>query len=1196
MPNAEYLKNKSGETFYPVVNVKSILFDGSSDSQPYTYTDLKQNVYNTIYALNTSTPDTVVAEFIVPAFEYETNRTNFFDIHNSNSDSNNSDSNAAILSDAGVHGIRIKNGTLQLTLNGAWKSTAPGPDSYKPAKVTKFRAVLGEKVAYSKPNDVGDSYYALTWTDPAEIENQTWAGTKIIRIATYKLYSSDIEKFYNLGSSVLTDSTYGKYCTLILDSKVKNKYKTNRFIDNFQEYLMGFVDKTITPIDTGNSTDEDILKYSLSKIYYMVIPYSEDGFEGTPTIYKAKDFGLGFSDDSIRSKYTPGRYCDFENNQTYYVGQNVIINPTPDRTISQWSYDKTKIQRYMNSATRVIVDKDGYVLGAFINPWGTTDEPENPMELKKIATKVDTVINATMICADSEAYENYDCNFELQDKNKPGEAYVSVSANQNFDVYGIGPTYGSDMSWLQKQVDAFVNYPTITPVSATIPANCTVSNGDYVIDKSFKEVTIDDSTANIYFRKWVYDPTGTKHKWKVKAKKYKSGEVVPVDIMVLQTLKYYKITVLETGDYNTVKKAIYSISDRPLDGYKPHPAFIQMINGKAVVVPYILTSAFPCTVVENSDNTTKAIRDCNIAPYYADADATSLVSSITDDKWSTVSSNMEIRSIPNVPPTVIASPKRIELLANKKSTEIKWRGIGYAQFALTQLRMLIELGTTNVDTLLHNHNDPASISATVLNKNGEDIKKYCWGTKYSPFMLCFPNSLPYNSFGGGFSSYSNTKYYNSTQNWRSASGSSEGTWNPDLIEGTSINYPGSLSNVNSDNKEMDIRINTNWHNELRYILQYSNSDRGNSDYKVEFVKTKSADIVSPGATWAMGNETAITYSIGALSMSANPNRNTNNSESWSQGSESIEPGITKIQGWKYRDDVIHSNPIDGSVITPLQRHFIGTIIPEQVSVTYSVLPAITSRADGTNTDGQTTVGPGEQKSANSDIIRCSIGKQILTPVFSFHGEENFGWGNYTPFNEDTIASYRGVFSMAPYHSRCMALLRGIAEADTEITSAVSKDFGYVFDHTESSGSTANYFKITCFGYQRRNDSAAYCSWKYPRLSDTRAFPWVINTRGNSGYYDTLNKVVETKITGDTSDILGVIMSSSSTDYNMGGESDTNWSYKHVSMFASAGWTGMALNSLNYDLNTAGLSYADTLKDNTTPEIGNYQPRIYTYPQ
>ena len=305
---------------------------------------------------------------------------------------------------------------------------------------------------------------------------------------------------------------------------------------------------------------------------------------------------------------------------------------------------------------------------------------------------------------------------------------------------------------------------------------------------------------------------------------------------------------------------------------------------------------------------------------------------------------------------------------------------------------------------------------------------------------------------------------------------------------------------------------------------------------------------------------------------------------------------TKIQGWKYRDNVIQSKPIDGSVITPLQRHFIGTIIPEQVSVTYSVLPAITSRADGTNTDGQTTVGPGEQKSANSDIIRCPIGKQILTPVFSFHGEENFGWGNYTPFNEDTIASYRGVFSMAPYYSRGMALLRGIAEEDTEITSAVSKDFGYVFDHTETSGSKANYFKITCFGYQPRNDGAEYCSWKYPRLSDTRAFPWVINTRGNSGYSDTLNKVVETKITGDTSDILGVIMSSSSTDYNMSGENDTNWSYKHVSMFASAGWTGMALNSLNYDLNTAGLSYADTLKDNTTPEIGNYQPRIYTYPQ
>nr|DAP04703.1 MAG TPA: hypothetical protein [Herelleviridae sp.] len=1188
MPNAEYLKNKSGETFYPVVNEGSILFAGSTDNQPYTYTDLKQHVYNTIHTLYKSTIPSFDTRFDKTYNSYSINRTNFFDIHNSNVGSD-----SAILSDAGVHGIRIKNGTLQLTFNGEWKSTKPGPDAYKSVKVTKFRAVLGEKVAYSKPNDLGDSYFSITWTDPGEVKNQTWAGTKIIRIATYKFYSSELKKFYSLGSSVLTDATYGKYCTLILDSKVKNKYQTNGFIDNIQEYLMGFVDKTKTPIDTNNSTDEDILKDSYSRIFYMVIPYSEDGLEGASTIYSAPDFGLNYFDEiQIKYKYTASRYCDFENKQTYYVGQNAIASPTPNRTVGQWACDRTEIQRNMNGATRVIVDKDGYVIGAFINPWGTTNKPENPIELKKSATKVNTVIKATMVCADSDAYENYDCNFELQDENKPDEAYVSVGANQNYDVYGIGPNDGADMSWLQKQVDAFVNYPTITPVSATIPANCTVSNNDYVIDKSFKEVTIDDTASKITFRKWVYDPTGTKHKWKAQSKQYKSGEVVPVDIMVLQTLKYYKITVLETGIQNTVKKAVYSISEKPLDGYKPHPAFIQMINGKAVVVPYILTSAFPCTVVDNSDNTTKVIGDCGNAPYYL-ATASSIVSPNDDVVWSDISAKMEIRSIPNVPPTVISSPKRIESLANKKSTEIKWRGIGYAQFALTQLRMLIELGTTSVDTLLHNHNDPSSISATVLNKKGEDIKKYCWGTRYSPFMLCFPNSLPYNSFGGGFSKDSNTEYYNSTQGWRNATGTPEGTWNPDLIAGTSINYPGSTSNVNSDYKEMDHRINTNWHNELRYVLQTSNSERAVNDSYVEFVKAKSADIVTPGATWAMGNETAITYSIGALSMSAN--RNGNHGGYWTSVGEVNEADeVIDVNGWKNREK--YMTPIDGSAITSLQKYFTGTIIPEQVSVTYSVLPAITSRADGTNTDGQTTVGPGEQKSDDSDIIRCSIGKQILTPVFSFHGEENFGWGNYTPFNEDTIASYSGVYSMGPYHSRGMAMLYSIAETTTEITSAVSSDFGYVYGYTVPSGSRERYFNITCFGIRRRNDSAAYCSWKYPKLSDTKAFPWVINTRGNSCYYDSLGKSEETEITGNTSDILGVIMASSPTEYNMGGKSDENWSYKHVSVFASAGWTGMALNSLNYDLNTSYLSYADTLKDNTTPEIGNYQPRIYTYPQ
>lgn len=1170
MPNAEYLKNKSGETFYPVVNVRSILFAGSSDSKPYTYTDLKQHVYNTLNDLNTSTPNAFSTAYGVHSSKYNANKTNFFDIHNSNYGSD-----SAILSDAGVHGIRIKGGTLQFKLNGAWRSTLPGPDAYKSAKVTKFRAVLGEKVAYSKPNDVGDSYYALTWTDPAEVETQTWAGTKIIRIATSKLQSSDIEKFYNLGSSVLTDATYGKYCTLILDSKVKNKYKTNRFIDNFQEYLMGFVDKTKTPIDTNNSTDTDILNDSSSYIYYMVIPYSEDGFEGTPTIYLASDFGLGYS-NSINYKYTPGRYCDFENNQTYYVGQNVITSPTPDRTIIQWTYDRVQIQRYMNGATRVIVDKDGYILGAFNNPWGKEYEPKNPIDLKTQATKVKTVQESLTACYDSYAYENYDYNFELQDKDKPGKTWLNLDETSTSDVYGIGPTPYTDMSWLQKQVDNFVNYPNITPVSVTIPANSTFSSDgqhvQHIIDKSFKEVTIDDSASKVVFRKWVYDPTGTKHKWKAQAKKYTSGEVVPVDIMVLQTLKYYKITVLETGDYNTVKKAIYSISDRPLDGYKPHPAFIQMINGKAVVVPYILTSAFPCTVVDNSDTTTTALFECAYAPYYG-VSSDSLVSPMSDDEWIAVSSNMEIRSIPNVPPTVIASPKRIESLANKKSTEIKWRGIGYAQFALTQLRMLIELGTTSVDTLLYNHKDPSSISDTVLNKDGEDIKKYCWGTRYSPFMLCFPNSLPYNSFGGKTVTKSvngiEVTYYNASQSWKSSG--NLGLFGS--ISDTSSNYPGSGSNVNSENIGMDTRINTNWHNELRYVLQWYNS--ANSGFK--FVKTKSADLVTPGATWAMGNETAITYSIGALSLGARACPYGDDG-SWTSVTTKIddETGeLIETKGWNY-DFKWSDNPTEGSA-------FSGTIIPCKVSGNYEDLPSI-----------KTMANPATKPS----IFKPSapIGKQILTPVFSFHGEENFGWGNYTPFNEDTIASYRGVSSMGNVYSRGMAMLSKIVEADTEITSAIGTDFKYVRDNKEPAGSTSNYFKITCFGYQHRNDSVAYCSWKYPRLSDTRAFPWVINTRGNNGYSGTLEKAIETKITGDTSDILGVIMASSPTAYNMGGENEANWSYKHVSAFASAGWTGMALNSVNYDLNTATVSYRDTPIDNTTPEIGNYQPRIYTYPQ
>ena len=44
MPSAEYLKNKSGETFYPVVNVSSVIFSDGT-----TYKEHKTRVSNLVY-------------------------------------------------------------------------------------------------------------------------------------------------------------------------------------------------------------------------------------------------------------------------------------------------------------------------------------------------------------------------------------------------------------------------------------------------------------------------------------------------------------------------------------------------------------------------------------------------------------------------------------------------------------------------------------------------------------------------------------------------------------------------------------------------------------------------------------------------------------------------------------------------------------------------------------------------------------------------------------------------------------------------------------------------------------------------------------------------------------------------------------------------------------------------------------------
>ena len=197
----------------------------------------------------------------------------------------------------------------------------------------------------------------------------------------------------------------------------------------------------------------------------------------------------------------------------------------------------------------------------------------------------------------------------------------------------------------------------------------------------------DDGTVTAYYGDSGYTTTG------------KNAAGTPVQVMVEQPKFYYKVVpmVLEKGAKGMkIRKARYYVSDTLKPGFKVHPAFVE--NGN--VNPYIYLAAFEGSLFDTSANA-YILDNAQVADFTADK-----LSSIAGAK-------------PAGGDTQNLTRANTRLLARKRGSG--WEQAYAATAAASQLLMLIEYASFNMQTAIGNGNTEQSSSAANIQYTGATV-------------------------------------------------------------------------------------------------------------------------------------------------------------------------------------------------------------------------------------------------------------------------------------------------------------------------------------------------------------------------------------------------------------------------------------------------------------------------------------------
>lgn len=197
----------------------------------------------------------------------------------------------------------------------------------------------------------------------------------------------------------------------------------------------------------------------------------------------------------------------------------------------------------------------------------------------------------------------------------------------------------------------------------------------------------DDGTVTAYYGDSGYTTTG------------KNAAGTPVQVMVEQPKFYYKVVpmVLEKGVKGMkIRKARYYVSDTLKPGFKVHPAFVE--NGN--VNPYIYLAAFEGSLFDSSANA-YILDNAQVADFAADK-----LSSIAGTK-------------PAGGDTQNLTRANTRLLARKRGSG--WEQAYAATAAASQLLMLIEYASFNMQTAIGNGNTEQSSSAANIQYTGATV-------------------------------------------------------------------------------------------------------------------------------------------------------------------------------------------------------------------------------------------------------------------------------------------------------------------------------------------------------------------------------------------------------------------------------------------------------------------------------------------
>lgn len=197
----------------------------------------------------------------------------------------------------------------------------------------------------------------------------------------------------------------------------------------------------------------------------------------------------------------------------------------------------------------------------------------------------------------------------------------------------------------------------------------------------------DDGTVTAYYGDSGYTTTG------------KNAAGTPVQVMVEQPKFYYKVVpmVLEKDAKGMkIRKARYYVSDTLKPGFKVHPAFVE--NGN--VNPYIYLAAFEGSLFDTSANA-YILDNAQVADFTADK-----LSSIAGAK-------------PAGGDTQNLTRANTRLLARKRGSG--WEQAYAATAAASQLLMLIEYASFNMQTAIGNGNTEQSSSAANIQYTGATV-------------------------------------------------------------------------------------------------------------------------------------------------------------------------------------------------------------------------------------------------------------------------------------------------------------------------------------------------------------------------------------------------------------------------------------------------------------------------------------------